>query len=93
MAHNLQHYLPVMDIRIDIETNGHVEVVQVSGRLVECFIQQLTDVCEPMEGNFVLDLSNLVFADDAGIDVIRSLREKGADISEASSFIKFLIDG
>ena len=82
-----------MDIRIDIETNGPVEVVQVSGRLVESFILQLTDSCEPMEGNFVLDLSNLVFADDAGIDVIRSLREKGADISGASAFIKLLIDG
>ena len=82
-----------MGIRIDIETNGHVEVVQVSGRLAKPFIQQLTDVCEPMEGNYALDLSNLVFADDAGIDVIRSLREKGAEISGASSFIKLLIDG
>ena len=82
-----------MDMRIDIETKGPVEVVQVSGRLVEYFIQQLNNVCEPMEGNFVLDLSELVFADDAGIDVIRSLREKGADIRGASSFIKLLIDG
>ena len=82
-----------MDIRIDIETNGPVEVVQISGRLVEPFIRQLTDVCESMEGNFVLDLSNLIYADDAGVDVIRSLREKGAEISGASSFIKLLIDG
>jgi len=82
-----------MDMRIDIETKSLVEVMQVSGRLVEPFIQQLTDLCEPLEGNFVLDLSNLVFADDAGIDVIRSLREKGAEISGASSFIKLLIDG
>jgi len=81
-----------MDIRIDIETKGPSDVVHVSGRLVEYSIQQLTDVCEPMEGDFVLDLSELVFADDAGIDVIRSLRENGADISGASSFIKLLID-
>ena len=82
-----------MDIRIDIETRGLVEVVLVSGRLVVPFVHQLRDVCEPMEGNFVLDLSELIFADDAGIDVIRSMREKGADISGASSFIKLLIDG
>ena len=92
MAHKLQHYLLEMDIRIDIETKGPVKVVYVSGRLVEPSIQQLTDVCQPMEGDFVLDLSELMFADDAGIDVIRSLREKGADIGGASSFIKFLID-
>ena len=82
-----------MDIRIDIETRESVDVVHVSGRLVESFIQQLTDVCEPMECHFVLDLSKLLFADDAGINVIRGLREKGADISGASSFIRFLIDG
>ena len=93
MAHKLQIYLLVMDIRIDIETEGPVDVVCVSGRLVVSSIQQLTDVCEPTEGNFMLDLSELVFADDAGIDVIRSLREKGADICGASSFIKLLIDG
>jgi len=82
-----------MDIRIDIETKGLVDVVHVSGRLVESSIKQLTDVCEPMEGHFVLNLSKLVFADDAGINVIRSLRDKEADICGASSFIKFLIGG
>jgi hypothetical protein len=46
-----------------------------------------------MKGDFEVDLSNLVFADDAAVEVIRSLREKGIDISGASSFIKFLIDG
>jgi len=82
-----------MDIRIDIETKGPVDVVRVSGRLVEYSIEQLRDVCEPMAGHFVLDLSNLIFADDAAVDAIRSLREKGADIHGASAFIKLLIDG
>jgi len=81
-----------MDIRIDIETKGPVDVIYVSGRLVVSSIEQLTAVCETMKGNFVLDLSELVFADNAAIEVIRSLREKGADIDGASSFIKFLID-
>jgi len=89
----LQLYLPVMDIRIDIETKGPVDVVHVSGRLIVSSVKRLTDICEPMEGNFVLELSNLVFADDVAVDAIRSLREKGADIRGASSFIKLLIDG
>jgi len=46
-----------------------------------------------MEGNFVLDLSELVFVDNSGADIIRGLREKGAEICGASSFIKLLIDG
>ena len=46
-----------------------------------------------MEGSFVLDLSELVFVDNAGADVIRGLRGKGADIRGASAFIKLLIEG
>ena len=40
-----------------------------------------------------MDLSKLKFADDSGIDVIRKLREKGAEIRGASAFIKLLING
>ena len=68
------------DIRIDIESEGPVSIVHVAGRLAGLAIIQLTNVCEPMEDNFVLNLSNLTFADDTGVEVIRTLREKGADI-------------
>ena len=80
-------------IRIDIESEGPVAVLHVAGRLAGPEITQLTDACAPMEGNFVLDLSKLTFADDAGVEVIRALREKGADIRGASSFIELLISG
>jgi hypothetical protein len=46
-----------------------------------------------MKGRFVLELSKLKFADDAGTEVIRTLRERGAEIRGASSFIKLLING
>jgi hypothetical protein len=46
-----------------------------------------------MEGRLVLDLSKLKFADDAGAEVIRTLRGRGADIRGASFFIKLLING
>ena len=81
------------DLRIDINTNEHVVVLELSGRLAGSTVTQLTDVCEPIEGMFVMDLSKLKFADDTGVDVIRMLREKGAEIRGASSFIKLLING
>ena len=40
----------------------------------------------------VLDLSDLKFADDASVGVIRTLAGEGAEIRGASSFIKLLID-
>jgi anti-anti-sigma regulatory factor len=82
-----------MEIRIDIETEGPDVVLHVAGRLAGDAITQLTDVCEPMEGHYVLELSNLMFADDAGAEAIRTIRERGADIRGASSFIKLLING
>ena len=82
-----------MDIRIDIETEGPDVVLHVSGRLAGDAITQLTDVCEPMESHYVLDLSKLMFVDDAGAEVIRALRERGAGIRGASTFVRLLIDG
>ena len=82
-----------MEIRIDIETEGAAVILHVAGRLAGDAITQLTDVCVPMDGHFVLDLSKLMFADDAGAEAIRTLRERGADIRGASSFIKLLING
>lgn len=81
-----------MDIRIDIESEGPDVILHVAGRLTGHAIAQLSDVCESMDGHYVLDLSKLKFADDAGAEAIRSLRERGADIRGASSFIKLLIN-
>jgi anti-anti-sigma regulatory factor len=82
-----------MEIRIDIETEGSDVVLHVAGRLTGPAIGQLSEACEPMKGRFVLDLSKLRFADDAGTEAIRTLRERGADIRGASFFIKLLING
>jgi len=82
-----------MDLRIDIETEGPDVVLHVAGRLAGPAITQLVDVCESMEGHYVLDFSKLKFADDAGAEAVRTLREGGAVIRGASSFIKLLING
>ena len=82
-----------MEIRIDTESEGSDVVLHVSGRLAGEAITQLTNLCEPIESHYVLDLSKLMFADDAGAEVIRALRERGAEIRGASTFIKLLVNG
>ena len=82
-----------MEIRIDIEAEGPDVVLQIAGRLTGPAITQLVDVCEPLEGHIVLDLSKLKFTDDSGAEAIRTLREKGVGVRGASSFIKLLING
>ena len=81
-----------MEIRIDITSEGSETVVRVAGRLSGIAVAQLRIACDPIEGAFVLDLSNLLFADDAGIDTIRTIGEKSAKIRRASPFIQLLLD-
>ncbi len=81
-----------MEIRIDITSEGSETVVRIAGHLSEVAVAQLRKACDPIEGAFVLDLSNLLFADDAGIDVIHTIVEEGAEIRGASPFVQLLLD-
>jgi len=91
--HAICCHVVAMEFRIDIESEGPDIVLHVAGRLTGPAIRELSEACEPMNGRFVLDLSKLKIADDAGAEAIRTLRERGADIRGASSFIKLLING
>jgi anti-anti-sigma regulatory factor len=81
-----------MEIRIDITSEGPETVVYVIGRLSGAAVAELRKACDPIEGVFLLDLSNLLLADDSGIDVIRKLCEKGTEVRGASPFIQLLLD-
>ena len=79
-----------MTIRIDVDSDGPEVVVFLAGRLLGEASEQLRDTCDSIKGAFVLDLSKLLFSDDAGINVIRGLSEQGTRIRGASQFIQLL---
>jgi anti-anti-sigma regulatory factor len=81
-----------MELRIDIESKGSQTVVHVVGRLSGNAVAELRKACGRIEGAFVLDLSNLRFADPAGIGAIRKLGGKGAQVQGASPFVQLLLD-
>jgi anti-anti-sigma regulatory factor len=81
-----------MEIRIDIISEGPETVVYIAGRLSGAAVAQLRKACDPIEGAFVLDLSSLIFLDDEGIDAIRTLGEKRAEVRGASPFVQLLLD-
>ena len=81
-----------MELRIDITSEGPVTVVHITGRLSRNTVTQLIEACDRIKGAEVLNLSNLRFADPAGIDVIRTLGAKGVEIRGASPFIQLLLD-
>lgn len=81
-----------MAIRIDVKTEGDEVVVYLAGRLSEDAIKELIDTCDHIKGGFVLDLSKLLFADGAGIEVIRAMSDQETKIRRASQFIQLLIN-
>jgi anti-anti-sigma regulatory factor len=81
-----------MGIRIDITSEGSKTVVCIAGRLSGVSVAELRKACDPIEGVFVVDLSNLLFADDAGIHAIRAIVDKGAQVRGASPFVHLLLD-
>ncbi|MFK7848848.1 MAG: hypothetical protein AB8G77_26410 [Rhodothermales bacterium] len=80
-----------MAFRIDIKSEESEVVVCLVGRLSGDAATHLRNVCEPIEGVFVLDLSHLLYADDAGIEVIRAIGEQGTEIRGTSPFIQLLV--
>jgi len=85
------HTVGIMEIRIDITSEGSKTIVFIAGRLSGRAVAQFRQACDPIEDAFVLDLSDLLFADATGIDIIRTIVEKGTEIRGASPFIRLLL--
>ena len=81
-----------MNIRIDIKSEGPETFACIAGRLCGASVAELTKACEQIENPFVIDLSDLLFADDAGINAIQTLAERGVQVRGASPFVQLLLD-
>ncbi len=92
LAREVQQGTYLMEVLIDITSEGSQPVVRLSGRLTGDTVGILREACEEIEGSFVLDLSNLRFADAAAVAATWKLVEKGAVVREASPFIQLLLD-
>jgi anti-anti-sigma regulatory factor len=82
-----------MTIHIDVITEEAEVIVYLAGRLSGETTKELRDICEAINETFVLDLSKLLFTDDAGIDAMRVISEQGTQIRGASQFIQLLASG
>jgi hypothetical protein len=61
--------------------------IKVDGRLVSGETVVLVEACGGHRGPLVVDLSDLHFADDAGIAVLRELKAQGARIVRARPYL------
>ena len=80
-----------MECWIGVATEGNRRVIRVAGRLSVAHVAELLTACAG--GEIVeIDLSDLVSADLAGIEVLQRVRSKGATLVGTPGYIRLKID-
>jgi len=80
-----------MECWIGVSTKGDRRLVRVAGRLGIAHVPELLTACAESP-NLELDLSDLVSADCAGIEVLQRVRAKGATLVGTPGYIRLKID-
>ena len=68
-------------------------VVHLAGRLVGPAAPEFCEFCRSHEAPIILDLSELQWADSAGVRAVRQVVSEGAETRGASRFIELLLRG
>ena len=74
-------------LRISKTQKNSILTIKVDGRLVSGETAVLVEACGTHRGTLVVDLSDLHFADDAGIRVLQNLKAQGARIFGARPYV------
>jgi len=81
-----------MSVRITTADAGERAVLKVAGRLQLGDVSELDKEIQTVDGPFVLDLSELLSADKAGIEKLCELLSGGAELQGASPYVRLLLD-
>ena len=81
-------------LRITKTVKDSIVTIKVDGRLAADETEVFVEACEGHRGPLVVDLSDLHFADDAGVGALRQLKAQGAHIVGARPYLSLqLADG
>ena len=78
-------------LRISKTQKDSIVTIKVDGRLVSDETDVLAEACEGHRSSLVVDLSDLHFADDAGIRILLELKAQGARIIGARPYLSLQI--
>ena len=76
-----------MGVRISRIVLGSGPVVQVAGKLLREDLTELTSFCQSVSGPLILDLSNLLWADDDGVRALVEREQDGARLQGVSPLL------
>ena len=80
-----------MECRLDVAPEQGRAVVRIHGRLRGSAVHELERVCQEASLPLVLDLTNLMNADDCGIATLRRLGIDGAKLTGVSPYLTLLL--
>lgn len=80
-----------MELRLSVTEGGGSTTIHVDGRLTASGVGELERLVRGLEGLVVIDLSNLLSADDAGVAELRSLAGRGAHLIGVSPYVSLLL--
>ena len=81
-----------MECRIEIAHEQGGLLVRLAGRLGGAQVPDLLQACAAARGLVRLDLIDLVSADTVGMEALRRLREKGADLIGVPEYIQLKLE-
>ena len=80
-----------MDLRLTVSREDRAIVVHVDGRLTVHGLHDLNRMVAGAAGAVILDLTNLLSADDAGVAALRLLTGRGVQLRGASPYVALLL--
>jgi anti-anti-sigma regulatory factor len=81
-----------VDLRLTVTQEDGVAVIHVDGRLAAANLDDLEPMVAAIGGGVIIDLSNLISADDAGVATLRSLAGRGARLVGVTPYVALLLD-
>jgi hypothetical protein len=82
-----------MALRLRVSREDEATVVHVDGRLAVPGIRDLDRTVAGTAGPVILDLTDLLSVDDAGVAALRLLGEHGVQLRGASPYVALLLRG
>ncbi|HEY7254704.1 MAG TPA: hypothetical protein VIG37_29740 [Methylomirabilota bacterium] len=82
---------PPVQLRVSVTRSVGSTIVKVDGRLTVASLHDLEHLVGSVDAPAVIDLSNLVSADDAGVATLRSLAGRGARLVGVTPYVALLL--
>jgi len=80
-----------MTLRISSRGPGSTASLKLDGRLTAEEVAELRRACAGVQGQVVLDLTDLQFADRQGLSALREFRAHGAQLVGVSQYLGLLL--